>query len=223
MFRNARKKINAGIIDKIKEAAGVKKNKKEDKIVLIDADMLNGGLEDPDMRIIGLFSDVCEEKVAELVQAVLYLNEVNKAEEDETKKRPIDFYICTYGGSADDMFALYDVIDMVKRETEVHTIGVGKVMSAGVLLLASGTQGKRKIGKHCRVMIHNVIGGNHGSLPNLTNELEAIQTLQDDYVNALVENTKLTKKKLTKMLNEKVNVYLSAEEAIEFGIADIII
>jgi ATP-dependent protease ClpP protease subunit len=72
-------------------------------------------------------------------------------------------------------------------------------------------------------MIHNVSAGNHGSLPNLTNELEAIQTLQDDYVGALVKNTKLTKKKLTKMLNEKVNVYLSAEEAVELGIADIII
>ncbi len=222
MFKKVKKNINAGIIDRIKEATGQKKNK-EDKIVLIDADALGAGSAEPDMRIVGLFSDVQEEKVAELVQAILYLNELNKAEEDEEKKKPIDFYICTYGGSADDMFALYDIINIVKQDTEIHTIGVGKVMSAGVLLLASGTQGKRKIGKHCRVMIHNVIGGNHGSLPNLTNELEAIQTLQDDYVNALVANTKLTKKKLTKMLNEKVNVYLSAEEAVELGIADIII
>jgi ATP-dependent Clp protease protease subunit len=222
VFKKVKKNINAGIIDRIKEATGQKKNK-EDKIVLIDADALGAGSAEPDMRIVGLFSDVQEEKVAELVQAILYLNELNKAEEDEEKKKPIDFYICTYGGSADDMFALYDIINIVKQDTEIHTIGVGKVMSAGVLLLASGTQGKRKIGKHCRVMIHNVIGGNHGSLPNLTNELEAIQTLQDDYVNALVANTKLTKKKLTKMLNEKVNVYLSAEEAVELGIADIII
>jgi ATP-dependent Clp protease protease subunit len=220
MFRNVKKKINAGIIDKIKDVAGSKK--KDDKIVLIDADALGGGPE-PVMRSIGLFSDVSDEKVAEIVQAILYLNELNKAEKDEEKKKPIDFYICTYGGSADDMFALYDIINIIKQDTEIHTIGVGKVMSAGVLLLASGTQGKRKIGKHCRVMIHNVIGGNHGSLPNLANELEAIQTLQDDYVNALVDNTKLTKKKLTKMLNEKVNVYLSAEEAVELGIADIII
>jgi len=222
VFKNVKKKITkAGIIDKIKEAALPKKSKEDkDKIVLIDADALGN---EPDMRVVGLFSDVEEEKVAELVQAILYLNELNKAEKDEAKKKPIDFYICTNGGSADDMFALYDIIDMVKRETEIHTIGVGKVMSAGVLLLAAGTRGKRKIGKHCRVMIHNVIGGNHGSLPNLTNELEAIQTLQDDYVDALVENTKLTKKTLTKMLNEKVNVYLSAEEAIEVGIADIII
>ena len=72
-------------------------------------------------------------------------------------------------------------------------------------------------------MIHNVVGGSYGALPNLTNEIEAIQQLQDDYVAALVENTKLSKKKLTKMLNEKVNIYLSAEEAVQHGIADIII
>ena len=96
-------------------------------------------------------------------------------------------------------------------------------MSAGVLLLAAGTNGERRIGQNCRVMIHNVMGGTAGSLPNLANELSAIEQLQEDYVNALVENTKMTKKQLRKMLNEKVNVYLSAEEAIELGIADIIV
>jgi len=96
-------------------------------------------------------------------------------------------------------------------------------MSAGVLLLASGTQGERRIGQNCRVMVHNVIGTSAGSLPNLVNELSAIEQLQEDYMNALVENTKMTKKQLKKMLNEKVNIYLSAEEALELGIADIIV
>ena len=114
-------------------------------------------------------------------------------------------------------------MNIVKEDTDIKTIGLGKVMSAGVLLLAAGTKGERRIGKNCRVMIHNVVAGNHGSLPNLTNELEAIQQLQDDYVDALVESTKLSKKKLKKILNEKVNVYLSAEEAVQYGIADIII
>lgn len=151
------------------------------------------------------------------------MNESNKIQKKEEDKKSIEFYISTYGGSADDMFALYDLMNVVKEDTEIHTIGLGKVMSAGVLLLAAGSKGKRRIGKNCRVMIHNVMGGTAGSLPNLTNELEAIQQLQDDYVSALVENTKLSRKRLTKMLNEKVNIYLSAEEAVEHGIADIII
>jgi ATP-dependent Clp protease protease subunit len=184
------------------------------------AEML-GGPPEPELRVIGLYSDVSDEKIAELTQAVLYLNEINKMRDKEkVPSKPIEFYINTYGGSADDMFAMYDVMQQVMEETEIHTIGVGKVMSAGTLLLAAGTKGKRKIGKNCRVMIHNVAAGNFGILPNLTNELEAIQQLQDDYINAMVEHTKFTRKKLEKLLNEKVNIYLSAEEAVKYGLAD---
>ncbi len=182
-----------------------------------------GPPKEPDMRTIGLFTDVAEEKVAEIAHAMLYLNELNKLEKSEDKKKPIEFYISTYGGNADDMFALYDVMRQVKLDTEIHTIGLGKVMSAGVLLLASGTKGKRKIGKYCRVMIHSVIGGSHGSLPNLANEMEAIQQIQKDYIDALVTETTMTSKKMKALLERKVNVYLSAEEAVELGIADIII
>ncbi len=198
---------------------------KEKKIVIIDSDSLGVGEppKEPDLRTIGLFGDVSEEKVAELIQGLLYLNEINILETDQEKKKPIEFYVSTYGGNADDMFALYDVMNYVKKETDIQTIGLGKVMSAGVLVLAAGTQGQRKIGQNCRVMIHNVMGGTAGSLPNLANELSAIEQLQEDYVNALVDNTKMTKKQLRKMLNEKVNVYLSAEEALELGIADIIV
>ena len=175
---------------------------------------------EPDLRIIGLFSEVMDEKVAELVHALLYLDEVNRVRKEE---KPIGFYVCTYGGSADDMFALYDVMRQVRESTEIHTIGMGKVMSAGVLLLTAGTKGKRKIGKYCRVMIHSVIGGSHGSLPNLANEMEAMQQIQKDYIDALVAETSMSKKDLKKLLERKVNVYLSAEEAVELGIADIII
>lgn len=175
---------------------------------------------EPDLRVIGLYSSVEDEKVAELTQALLYLNEMNRLLPEGKEKKPVEFYINTYGGSADDMFALYDVMEAVKEETEIHTIGVGKVMSAGTLLLAAGTKGKRKIGKNCRVMIHNVAAGNFGTLPNLANELEAIQRLQEDYITAMVENTKFSRKKLEKLLNEKVNIYLDAEEAVRYGLAD---
>ena len=182
--------------------------------------LLGAAPKEPDLRLMGLFSDVVDEKVAELVHALLYLDELNRVRKED---KPVEFYICTYGGSADDMFALYDVMRQVRENTEIHTVGMGKVMSAGVLLLAAGTKGKRKIGKYCRVMIHSVIGGSHGSLPNLANEMEAMQQIQKDYIDALVAETSMTKKDLKKLLERKVNVYLSAEEAVELGIADIII
>ena len=165
-----------------------------------------------DTRIIGLLAEVEEEKIAEIIQAILFLKEAGK--------EPIEFYISTYGGNADDMFCLYDIMKKVGEEIEFHTIGIGKVMSAGVLLLAAGTKGKRKIAQNCRVMLHSVTAGNQGSLHNLINEVEAIQELQEMYINCLVAETKMTKTQLKKMLERKVNVYLSAEEAISVGIAD---
>ena len=219
------------MIDKIKKLVDVlstnETNKEAQPALSVEEqeqilqDLLGGAPpKEPDLRLIGLFTEVMDEKVAELVHALLYLDEVNKVRKED---KPIGFYVCTYGGSADDMFALYDVMRQVRETTEIHTIGMGKVMSAGVLLLAAGTKGKRKIGKYCRVMIHSVVGGSHGSLPNLANEMEAMQQIQKDYIEALCNETSMTKKDLKKLLERKVNVYLSAEEAVELGIADIII
>lgn len=219
------------MIDKIKKLVDVlstnETNKEAQPALSVEEqeqilqDLLGGAPpKEPDLRLIGLFTEVMDEKVAELVHALLYLDEVNKVRKED---KPIGFYVCTYGGSADDMFALYDVMRQVRETTEIHTIGMGKVMSAGVLLLAAGTKGKRKIGKYCRVMIHSVVGGSHGSLPNLANEMEAMQQIQKDYIDALVAETSMSKKDLKKLLERKVNVYLSAEEAVELGIADIII
>ena len=193
----------------------------EKKILLIEHP--SNGDNEPDMRIIGLFADVTEEKVAEVILGLLYMNEQNKLLPDDEQEREIQFYISTYGGNADDMFALYDMMKQIQQTTDISTIGVGKVMSAGVLLLAGGTPGKRKVGRNCRIMLHSVVAGNHGSQHNLINEMEAIQDLQQMYINRLVEETKMTKSQLKKMLERKVNIYLSPEQAVEYGIADEII
>ena len=212
------KEIIKSILEEGQESDG------KDKIVFIDPESLRESLAppEPDLSLVGLFCEVVEEKVAEIVHAILFLNETNRELPDD-KKKPIEFYISTYGGNADDMFALYDVMRQVREETEIHTIGMGKVMSAGVLLLAAGTKGKRKIGKNCRVMIHSAMAGSHGSLPNLINEMEALQDLQESYIDALADETSMTKEDIKNMLERKVNVYLSAEEAVELGIADVII
>ena len=93
-------------------------------------------------------------------------------------------------------------------------------MSAGVLILASGTKGRRKIGRNCRVMLHSVISGHHGSFPNIENEMKETKALQDMYFDYLCSCTKLTRNKIKKLLLNNVDAYLSAEEAIKYGIAD---
>ena len=191
---------------------------------------------DDDSRMVGLFGEVEENKVAQLVAIMLDLAEtaeveveetVGEGEETKTETKveilPIEFLLSTPGGSADDMFALYDIMRVIRDKCPIQTFGLGKVMSAGVLLLAAGTKGQRKIGKNCRVMIHSVIGGTSGSFHNLENEMAEMRYMQEAYLRALSEESNLSVAQLKKMINRKVNVYLSAEEAVKMGIADIIV
>jgi len=136
---------------------------------------------------------------------------------------PIEIIVSTNGGNADDMFAIYDAMRYIKEEVEIETFGLGKVMSAGTLILAAGTKGKRKIGKHCRVMIHSVIGGSVGPMHQLDNEMKEVKAIQEAYIKAICEETNLTERKLRSLLKKKVNIYLTAEEAVEHGFADIIV
>ena len=222
------KKTIKDIIKEILEDNGAQKETKADdekKISIVTAGDLLGDLKLTDAAVhrIGLFSDLDAEKTADIVYSLLQFMPTEKTKKEEERK-PIEFHISTYGGCADDMFAIYDLMKKVQElEQEIHTTGWGKVMSAGVLLLASGTKGKRQIGKNCRVMIHAVNAGNAGALHDLVNEMEAIQNIQEMYIDALVNETTMTKTQLKKLIEKKVNVYLSAEEAVELGIADVIV
>ena len=183
-------------------------------------DLLGGGRggDTPEARSIMFVGEVTEERAADLISALLVLSQT-KAPEAE-RAEPIKLYVSTYGGSADEMFGIYDVVNYCKKFCDIETIGLGKVMSAGTLMLASGTKGKRKLGKHCRVMIHAVNGGQVGDIHNLQNELEQTVSLQDSYIQALSHETNMTKRQIQTLINRKVNVYLTAEEAIEKGLAD---
>jgi len=176
-----------------------------------------------------LYGDVSEERSADIISALILLGDKKRVEKAQSKLpegqkvQDIKFYVSTYGGSADDMMSIHDMMRLTKANRDIETIGMGKIMSAGTLILASGTRGKRKIMKNCRVMIHAVSAGNVGALHNLQNEMEEIQNIQDMYIDALCKETLLTKRQLKKILDQKVNVYLSAEEAVEYGLADEVI
>jgi ATP-dependent Clp endopeptidase proteolytic subunit ClpP len=188
---------------------------------------------------IGLFGEIDEEKTSEIIYSLNHYKNAGRIEEPEktpannnkkTKKKdkpirysPIEFFISTYGGGALEMFAIYDVMRSVRDECEIHTKGLGKVMSAGVLLLAAGSKGNRHIGANCRIMLHSVVGGQHGPVYNLENEFEEIKWTQEQYITALAQETSMTKRYIKNLLARKVNVYLTAKEAVELGIADKII
>jgi ATP-dependent Clp protease protease subunit len=200
---------------------------KEEKSPVDMKALLAGMADEMESRTMLLQGNLDEEKSAEILSGFLALADLKaprqNLKEGEMPYDPITLYISTYGGSADEMFGLFDVMNMCKKRCVIETVGMGKVMSAGTLLLAAGTKGHRKIGKHCRVMLHQVSAGTFGPLFNMTTEIDAIQKMQEAYINAMVSCTSLSKRKLKSLLNERVNVYLTAEEAVEYGLADTII
>ena len=225
-----KKKSKAIVNDTIEEQGEDKPSQEEmDQAKDMLAAMMGGPPEEEMPSTFMLYGDVNEERAADIVSALLLLGDkkrVDKARErlpEGEEMEDIKFYISTYGGSADDMMAIYDMMRLTKQNRDIETIGMGKIMSAGTLILAAGTRGKRKIMRNCRVMLHAVSAGSMGSIHNLVNEMEEIQNIQDAYIRTLCAETLLTKRQLKKMLDQKVNVYLTAEEAVEYGLADEVI
>jgi ATP-dependent Clp protease protease subunit len=183
------------------------------------------------LRVAALYGDITQEKCSDAIYNLLYLKESGKATMPDpngsktvyVSYEPVDFYISTWGGSVVDMFAVYDVMKMMQRECNVCTFGFGKVMSAGVVLLAGGTKGERYIGANCRLMIHGVSSGQQGNIDELKNELAEAKWAQKQYIQALAKDSKMSQKQIRDLFAKNTNIYFSAKQAIEYGIADHII
>jgi len=183
---------------------------------------------DSKSRTLGMYGEVNEEHCRALVTGLYYLKDTGIIEEEtesktETKYLPIDFIVSTEGGSVTDMFAVYDCMRDVRQECEIHTLGIGKVMSAGILLLAGGTPGKRRVGRNCRLMLHAVLGGHYGSLKELEVDIREVRWYQAQFAKALVAESKLDEKEIKAILRKKTDTYFDAEQAVKWGIADEIV
>ncbi len=190
----------------------------------------DGTDEDPKIRKAMLYGDIDESSAKDIIATMILLADTAEIQELSdpmdpeseltTLIRPFEIVLSTGGGNADDMMSIYDMMRMIREDVDIVTTGIGKVMSAGTLLLAAGTKGKRRIGKHCRIMIHAVVGGSVGPMHELTNEFNEIKKIQESYIQCLANETNMTAQQIKKYLKQKTNVYLSAEEAVKLGLAD---
>lgn len=164
-------------------------------------------------RIVVLAGDVNEHSIAGVIVQLLHLANLNH--------KPITLVVSTYGGSVDEMFGLYDTIKFLP--CPIHTVALGKVMSAGVLLLAAGTKGKRMIGNSARLMIHPVSGGAHGTVFEVLNESKEHKRIHDLMIEALRRETKMSAEQIEGVMKSGHDVYVTPAEAIAFGIVDKIV
>lgn len=139
--------------------------------------------------------------------------------EAEDPDKDISMYINSPGGSVSAGMAIYDTMQYVK--CDVSTICIGLAASMGAFLLTAGAKGKRKALPNSEIMIHQPLGGSHGQATDI--EIHTRQILK-------------SKEKLTRILSERTGTdlekvkqdverdfYLTAEEAMAYGIVDEVI
>jgi len=176
-------------------------------------------------RFTGIYDTVDEKSAREAINELLSFLHFSKSDEESGNASPIpvEFIVSTHGGVAVEMFAVYDVMRLVRNHMPLCTFGVGKVMSSGLLLLAAGTKGQRMIGKNTRLMFHDVVASSDGHLFEIEDSLKETKKIKDVYHECLAAETNLTRKQLKSLINRRKNIYFSAEEAVEWGFADLIV
>ena len=184
------------------------KNIKNDQMEIVEQSYMTQQ-QDP-TRVIFLSGDVNEHSIANVIVQLLFLASQNH--------QPIHMIVSTYGGSVDEMFSLYDTIKFLP--CPVHTVALGKVMSAGVLLLASGVKGYRLIGRSARIMIHPVSAGSSGNIFEQISSTTELKRQHELLVESLRAETKMTSKELKKIMLAGHDCYLTPKEAIQMGIVD---
>ena len=163
-------------------------------------------------RIVFIGSPIDDDVANAVIAQLLFL-------ESENQKEDIKMYINSPGGQVTSALAIYDTMQYVKAP--VQTICMGMAASAASVLLAAGAKGKRLALPNAEVMIHQVLGGVQGQATDIDIHAKHILKTRDRLNKILVKHTG---QKLSKIeLDTERDYYMSAEEAVKYGIVDKVI
>jgi len=139
--------------------------------------------------------------------------------QSEEPEKDIHLYLNTPGGSITSGLAIYDTMQFVS--CDVATYCIGQATSMGAILLAGGTKGKRFVLPHSRVMIHQPWGGVEGTATEVNIHTKEMLRLRKIVNEILSLHTGQPIKKIAK--DTERDYFMSAEEAVKYGISDKII
>jgi ATP-dependent Clp protease protease subunit len=175
-------------------------------------------------RVIMLDTEVGEHTASLLVAQLLFL-------ESENPDKDISLYINSPGGAVTAGLAIYDTMQFIK--CDVQTIVMGQACSMGSFLAQAGAPGKRWVLPEARTMIHRVSSGTPGTRGSVH-----VQELQFEDSKRAFEESQRINKRLTELYvkhntqgktyeelfnDMKFDTFLSAAEAVEYGLADKVI
>ena len=163
-------------------------------------------------RIIMLNEEVNSVTAGLVVAQLLFL-------EGQDPEKDISLYINSPGGSVSDGMAIYDTMNYIK--CDVSTICMGMAASMGAFLLSSGAKGKRLALPNSEIMIHQPLiagGGISGQVTDIQIRSKYLQRTKDNLNHILSENT--GKDYETVCRDTERDNFMSAEEALEYGLID---
>ena len=192
--------------------SGIKSmTRKIDDSVIDAEDIINLGLLKEHTHIIT--GDINDETVDKAIRWLLYENATN-----DNPAKMLTLYINSTGGSLTDAFALIDIIKSSKFV--VRTIGIGNVMSSAFLIFSAGDKGHRYVSKNTSGMCHQFTDSMDSKYHDIKSAMKESESLNERMIRVLVETTGLPRAKVRTKLLGPSDVYLSAEEMVEFGVAD---
>lgn len=163
-------------------------------------------------RIIFLADEVNDTTASLVVAQLLYL-------EAQDPDKDIDLYINSPGGSISAGMAIYDTMNFIK--CDVSTICIGMAASMGAFLLSAGTKGKRIALPNSEIMIHQPLGGMQGQASDIKIHADHIIRIKEKMNRILAENTGKSYEQVC--LDTDRDNYLTAQQALEYGIIDKVI
>ena len=163
-------------------------------------------------RIIFLGGEVTDDEANLIVAQMLFL-------EGDDPDKDISLYINSPGGSITAGMAIYDTMQYIR--CDVSTICIGMAASMGAFLLAAGAKGKRRALPNGEILIHQPLGGARGQATEVAIHAEQLIKTREKMNRILAERTGQSVEQIA--LDTERDHYMTAEEALKYGLIDEII
>ncbi|GBR33755.1 ATP-dependent Clp protease proteolytic subunit [Gluconobacter kondonii] len=138
-----------------------------------------------------------------------------------TSDKPIDVYVNSPGGHVESGDTIHDMIRFVDSIAPINMIGTGWVASAGALIYAAGRPERRVCLPNTRFLLHQPMGGVRGPATDIDIEAREIIKMRERLNRLFARETGQTYEKIAKDTDR--NYWMSAQEAIEYGLVNRII
>jgi ATP-dependent Clp protease, protease subunit len=167
-----------------------------------------------DENICLMFEDFDRKSVRPVIEFIIKKNLLPES------KRPdhLTLVINSPGGELDSAFSLIDI--MKGSAIPVHTLGLGQISSCGLLVFMCGTKGYRTLTPLTSILSHQYSWGSMGKSHELFSRVKEFELTNERMLKLYKHCTGLSEAKIKECLLPASDMWLSAEEAVELGIAD---